>query len=104
MRSPQEQVMCIASIYGRCRSTPSPSPYTSLKLVAFSLNSSMVPITSTPLHCEHFQIGNGVAQYLFLEIFQSGADSALFLNLPCLICSGIQLIVSFLASNACFVL
>src|SRR3989338_2308484 len=71
--------------------------YTYSKLVAFAFNSATLPTHATFVQFSvvQRQNGNGVAQYLLREIFQSGAVSKMFKNRPCLRCSGNQLIFSF---------
>src|SRR3989338_390440 len=90
----------ILSAYCLCKSNSSTLSVenTSSKLTAFSFNSATEPIQTTLLHVPSsppvegeakggvtcFQNGNGVAQYRFREIFQSGAVSKIFKNRPSL--------------------
>ena len=84
----------ISSISGLC------------KLVIFlpdnSSNSFIDPGTILSPH-SHSQTGTGDPQYLFLEIFQSGAASMLLANLPILKCLGNQLIDSLFLNNCDFI-
>src|SRR3990167_9473145 len=56
------------SIWGRCGLLPSNSRH---PVTAFSLSSSLDPMTSKCPHFEHSQMGNASPQYLFLEMSQS---------------------------------
>src|SRR3989338_10653123 len=57
---PHLHLIFTSSIHGLCKSSGT--------LPASFLSSSTEPTTTKSLHCLHFQIGNGVPQYLCLVI------------------------------------
>src|SRR5262245_20164980 len=88
---PQEQVNTTASRYSLCRSVIFFPPRASI--------SSIDPATSRFLQKTHSHTGIGVAQYRFLEMFQSRAFSSHLPKRPYLIISGYQEISWLLSIN-----
>ena len=78
------------------------SIFSSISSIANSFNSFLEPTESVWLHLSHFQIFNGVPQYLFLEIAQSLIFSSQFPNLPSPTWSGYQFTPLLFSTNLSF--